>query len=210
MEYIDLRNKRGSAKEHSLNLKERKILEQNLAKQNKIIYILGAQAGMRAEEIEQTRFNWLEWVEFQNQNVLSINVPNFDRNVRKKIKQFKTKNRDGRTTYIFDRDFAQYLYTWYESHEDGLKISRQAIWKRVKKWNVLINREDNSLHPHALRSTAQNIWKFEFGFDDIFIQLCFGWKDMNTMIKHYRTMNKASGESYLIQQLNKLKENGQR
>jgi len=205
MKHIDIRDKRGSAKDHALEVKERKLLEDNLSKQDKIIYILGSYAGMRVEEIEQMRFSWLEWIQFDDKKILAINIPNKDRNVRNKLKQFKTKNKDSRTTYIFNPEFATYVYTWYETHEDGLKISRQAIWKRVKKWNKLLNRENNSLHPHALRSTAQNIWKFELGFDDVFIQLCFGWGDMNTMITHYRTMNKASGESYLYQQLKNKK-----
>ena len=206
MIHIDLRNKRGSAKEHSLVLSERKILEDNLTKKNKIIYILGTQAMMRAEEIEQTRFSWLEWVKFKENKILAINIPSFDRNARNKLKQFKTKNRTKRTTYIFNANFANYLYSWYENQEDGLMISRQAIWKRVKKWNKIINRQDNLLHPHALRSTGNNIWKFEYGFDDVFIQLCGGWKDLNTMVTHYRTLNKASGESYLVQQLSKMNE----
>lgn len=204
---IDLRQKRGSAKDHALEQNDRKILERELTKENKIIYILGSYAGMRAEEIEQMRFSWLEWVEFEDKKILSINIPSQDRNVRNKLKKFQTKSRDMRTTYIFNPEFATYLFTWYESKEDGLKISRQAIWKRVKKWNKIINRESNLLHPHALRSSAQNLWKFEYGYDDVFIQLCFGWKDMNTMLRHYRTMNKASGQSYLIQQLNRNTKN---
>lgn len=199
--HIDLREKRGSAKDHALELEERKILESTLTKKNKIIYILGAYAGLRCEEIAQTRFSWLKWLELENKKVLAINIPAKDRDLRNPLKLFQTKKRDSRTTYIFNDEYAVYLYTWLESNERGLLMSRQSIHKRVAKWNALINRQENKLHPHALRSTAQNIYKFEYGFDDIFIQLCFGWKDMNTMLKHYRTMNKASGESYLINQI---------
>ena len=196
-------NKRGSAKDHSLSLKERDILNKELKQKDKVIYILGSLAGLRVTEIEQCRFSWLDWVEFEDKKILAINIPNKDRNVRNKLKTFQTKNRDCRTTYIFDIEKATYIYTWFESNIDGLLISRQRIHAKVKNWNKYLLRELNNLHPHALRSTAQNIWKFEMNLDDIFIQLCFGWKDMNTMVKHYRSMNKNSGESYLIQQFNK-------
>lgn len=202
MKHINLVNKRGVSKEHALELEERKILDNNLKQKDRVIYILGSQAGLRVTEIEQMRFNWLKWVTFEDKKILSINIPDKDRNIRNKFKLFQTKNRKSRTTYIFDNELATMLYTWYEINNDGLNISRQAIHKRVKSWNKHVKRADNNLHPHALRSTAQNIWKYELGHDDIFIQLCFGWKDANTMLKHYRTMNKASGESYLI---NKLK-----
>jgi len=198
---IDLRQKRGSSKDHSLNMKEREILEKELTAKNKIIYLLGAYAGLRVTEIEQMRFSWLEWKTINDKKVLAINLPNQDRNILNKLKQFKTKNRNSRTTYIFNIEFAQNIFTWYEINKDGIQMTRQAIHQRVKNWNKYLNRENNNLHCHALRSTAQNIWKFELGFDDIFIQLCFGWKDLNTMVQHYRTMNVSSGESYLYSKL---------
>lgn len=202
---INLQQKRGSAKDHALDDKERKILEKKLKKKDRIIYYLGAYAGMRVTEIEQCRFNWLEWKEFDNKKVLAINIPSKDKDVRnKKVtrNEFNSKSRLARTTYIFDETIAPRIYDFYESNPDGLYISRQRIHARVKNWNKYVGREENTLHPHALRSSAQNLWKFEYKFDDIFIQLCFGWKDANTMLQHYRTMNKASGESYLKGVLN--------
>ena len=197
---IELKEKRGASKDHALTLKEREKLERNLNKEHKIIYILGSQAGLRVTEIEQMRFSWIEWQQFGDKKVLAINIPQSDRNILNKYRVFQTKNRNPRTTYIFNIELATQIYTWYESNTEGIQITRQAVHKKVKTWNKWLLREENTIHPHALRSTAQNIWKFELGFDDTFIQLCFGWKDLNTMMKHYRTMNKSSGESYLIQQ----------
>lgn len=202
MIHIDIREKRGASKDHALTLEERKILDDSLKQKDKVIYLLGGLAGLRVTEIAQMRFSWLKWQTFNEKKVLEISIPNEDRDSRNKLKKFQTKTRSARTTYIFDIQYAQFIETWFENNKDGLLMSRQAIHKRVKNWNKLINREENTLHPHALRSTAQNIWKFELGFDDVFIQLCFGWKDLNTMMTHYRTMNKASGESYLISKLN--------
>lgn len=198
---IDLQQERGSAKEHSLTLKERQILEKELKNKDRIIYIVGSYAGLRVTEIAQCRFSWFEYILVGDKKVLAVNIPSKDRDSRNKYKLFQTKNRTARTTYIFDLELATEVYAYYKYNSEGLLISRERIWQRIKTWNKYLARENNNIHPHALRSTAQNIWKFELGHDDTFIQLCFGWKDFNTMVSHYRTMNKASGESYLIGKL---------
>ena len=202
---IDLTEKRGSAKDHAIDESERKILESNLKDKDIIIYYLGAYAGMRVTEIEQCRLSWLNYKEFSANKVLAINIPSKDKDVRnKKVtrNEFNSKSRLARTTYIFDPLIANDVYNFYKYNPDGLYISRQRIHARVKAWNKYLGRDENTIHPHALRSSAQNLWKFEYKHDDIFIQLCFGWKDANTMLQHYRTMNKASGESYLKGVLN--------
>ena len=201
--HIDVRNKRGKAKDKALTQAERQSLRDEIKNSNHgIIFVLGAYAGMRSEEIAQCRLSWLEWKTFNNKKCLAINIPARDRDAKNKAKIFQTKTRSERTTYIFDMELSYKVHTWYLHNVDGLLISNRYIRQVVRLvFNNIIGRDvndQNHLHTHALRSSAQNLWKFEYKFDDTFIQLCFGWKDARTMLSHYQTMNKSSGESYLM------------
>lgn len=202
MKIINLKKKTGTAKEHSLTIEERKILEKEIKNiKHRVIYYLGCYAGLRVQEISQCRWNWIQIIDNGNNKILEINIPNIDNDSRNAKKQFQTKNRESRTTYILDTEIAVFIYTWFSMKTKGVLLSRIQIYNIVHSWNIYIQRPVNTIHPHCLRATAQNIYKFEYNLDDIFIQLCFGWKDMKTVMNHYRTMNKQSGEMYLLQKL---------
>jgi len=203
MKHINLTTTRGKAKDTALNTKEKEILLNKLNFKDKIIYILGCEAGLRVTEIAQLRFSWFEKVEINNKIIYSLNIPDQDRDILNKKKLFKTKNREARTTYIFNSELGSYLYAFYESNTNGLQLTRQGIHYKVKSWLKYLPNKIR-LHPHSLRATAQNKFKFELQLDDSFIQLCFGWKDIKTVLNHYRTLNKQSGESYLFNKINDI------
>jgi len=210
MKEINLRAT-GHSKDKALTPSERDRLRTELKHEKlRIVFILGAYAGLRCREIAQTRFSWIEWQEIEGKKILVLNIPTEARDIRNKYKLFRPKTKVGRTTYIFDNELANEVYFYYKHNIDGLVVSESYIRREVRKhFNTMLGRsldyEDKHLavSTHALRSTAQNYFKFELGHADEFIQLCFGWKDLRTIQNHYRTMNRASGESYLKQVLRK-------
>ena len=89
---IDVRKKRGSAKDYALTPKERTLLNRQLKdKKDRIIFLLGCYAGLRAEEIGQCRFDWMKWCNFNENKVLAIKVPIEDKDTRRAYKKFTQK-----------------------------------------------------------------------------------------------------------------------
>jgi integrase len=204
MKHIDLRTKRGCAKDLALSpITERDYLYKTLTDtKDRIIFLLGCYAGMRSEEIGQCRFTWLEWEEYGESKILTINIPLEDKNTRLPYKKFKQK-KDWKTgIYVFDNEIANEIWFWFMNNKDGLKISRQSITtRRVKPhFGKLLNR---TITTHALRSTFINYVTQELRLpngekpDPMFVKTLLRHRDLRTTMKHYKTENKAQQQSYL-------------
>ncbi len=219
--HIDLTQKRGSAKDLALEPDERDKLYQTLKdKKDRIIFLLGAYAGLRAEEISQCRFTWLEWGYFKDCKVLMISIPLEDKSTRKQTyKDGKRKNakfsqkKEWKTVqFIFNSEIANEIYYYYEANPNGLMISRQSITQirvagRTKEGKFIKGHFskiiDRHITTHALRSTYTNYMTQEFRFpngekpDPMFIKTQLRHKDLRTTMKHYKTENKAQQLAYL-------------
>lgn len=203
MKYIDVRKKRGSAKDYTITKDDFDLLYNKLVKDShKVILILGARAGLRVQEIIQTRFEWLEWIDTERfGRVICINIPKEDKDIFNKRSYWRPKTGEERTTYILDNELSNFIYMWFKFNQDGLQVTRQNVTTHIvkKKFIDIINRK---ITTHGLRATCQNYWKFILDMPDIFIQACLGHKDSRTTFKHYTTMNKQSTND-LLQQIEK-------
>jgi integrase len=196
---IDVRTKRGSSKEKALTSMERSILFSEFEQKNKLsdkaILILGALGGLRVTEITQTRREWLNIITIGGNTMLEINIPEKDTDLRNKYKDFTTKNKKARTTFIFDEKYIYYLKNFFDFN--NLAMSRQAILRRVYNWNKIISREKNKLTVHCLRSSACNYMIYEKDLAPEFVQTCLGHSDIRTTHQHYMTKGKSQQLSYL-------------
>lgn len=195
---IDVREKRGCAKDKALSPDERDLLLGTITNdKHRIILLLGAFAGLRPNEICQCRYSWLEKGKFNDVEVLKINIPAEDRDARNPLKIWRPKTRKSRTTYIFDNNIFNEVYFWYKNNPKGLQVSRVALHYTIKNHFIpIINRQNFSTH--ALRSTAQNYFLYERDFDVKVVAIFLGHADIRTTQKHYNSMTKASAESYLM------------
>lgn len=190
----------GASKDKALEPRERELLEKNIKDtKHLIIFFLGCYAGLRVSEMIQCRLAWLEWVHIKEKKVLAINIPESDNDIKNKRKKWTPKTKYKRTTYIFDPDKAASVYFWFDNHEDGLMISRQMITTKIVKGKFakILRRLPQHISTHALRSTFQNYLFFEKNMDIKFCQLVLGHKDDRTTTKHYTSLTKQSGVSYL-------------
>lgn len=220
---IDLRNKKPSAKELALEPKERTKLNKTLlAKKDRIIFLLGCYAGLRAEEISQCRFDWLKWSIINDFKVLAIQIPKEDKSTRKehykdgskKYAKFKQKKDWSKTAiYIFDNEVANEIYYYFDSNREGLQISRVVITQhyvsgrtRSGHWinghfSKILGRKVTT---HALRATYTNYITQEFRLpngeklDPMFVKTQLRHSDIKTTMKHYKSESKAHQEAYLM------------
>jgi integrase len=202
---IDLKQKRGSAKDKALIPDERTLLIKSLDKSDKIIFILGAYAGLRVGEICQTRLEWLSWKEINFNGftkALCIKIPAEDKDIRNAYKIWRNKKRTMRTTYIFNLEFASYVQSFFEMG-NTISLSRQSINNKLVKWNKYLNRKEKLLTPHALRATATNYMIQELQLPMWFVQGCLGHKDSKTTARHYLSIGQAQQESFLLSGGNK-------
>lgn len=199
MKVINLRTPYGSSKDKALEPRERELLFKEVKdRKTRIILILGAYAGLRVGEMRQCRFSWLEFKDINEQEVLCINIPDEDRHVENKLKIWRPKTRKGRTTYVLNNKYAHELFAWYENNECiDMCEDHISMYVIKKKLNLILERTENLLTAHALRSTYQNYLLYECNYEPKFIAVVLGHKDIRTTMKHYNTMNKASAESYL-------------
>jgi integrase len=219
MIHIDLTNKRGSAKDKAMSEDEYLILKDKLDKikqqRERVILFLGARAGLRVSEIIQCRLKWLSVKKIGSKEVLEINIPNEDQDIKNlKSKWYvkntaKTKKNKQRTTYLFNPDEYHEVLNFFMYNQKGVNYTRQHINTEIvkKKFSNLIDRkQDNQLTAHSLRATAQNYLYYVKNLDSKFIAVILGHEDIRTTLQHYNSMNKASAESYLIGIINNTKE----
>ncbi len=187
---LNSRGKYGSAKDKALSPNKRKeVLKSLKDDKNKVLFILGAYAGMRVGEIEQCRLNWLERLDIEGKEVLAINIPHECRDINNKYSIWRPKTKNGRTTYLFDKELYLEVENFYKYNE-GFSIGIRALQNRCYKIT--------GVSPHALRATAQNYFKYEEGFTAEVIATILGHKDIRTTLQHYNSMNRAQVEAYLI------------
>jgi len=185
------RGKYGSAKDKALTPESRKeTYTQCRDAKDKVFYILGAYAGMRVGEMEQCRKDWVKRSSFSGKECLSITIPDECRNNHNKYEVWRPKTKNGRTTYIFDKELWIEVENFYNYNDDlGLTIRGiQSRCYRLTKTSV-----------HSLRATAQNFLKYEMLFPAEVIAVLLGHKDVRTTMQHYNTLNRAQAESYLVQ-----------
>ena len=92
----------GANKDKSLTKLERTILEKGLEDtKHLIILFLGVYGGLRVTEMIQCRYSWLEWHYIQEKKVLAINIPESDRDIKNKRKEWTPKTKSKRTTFIY-------------------------------------------------------------------------------------------------------------
>ena len=212
---INLRKKRGSAKDRAMSEDEYQKLKDNLDKikdkKERVILFLGARAGLRVSEIIQCRLSWLKVKKIGDKEVLEINIPNDDYDIRNPRKRWYVKNtarekkNKQRSTYMFNPDEYNEVLSFYMYNPKGVNVSRQHITSNIvrKRFSKLISRnDDNHLTAHSLRATAQNYLYYVMNLDAKFIAVVLGHEDIKTTMTHYNTMNKASAESYLINIIN--------
>jgi len=217
MIHIDVRNKRGSSKDKAMSEEEFKTLKNSLDRvtelKKRVILFLGARAGLRVSEIIQCRLSWINLKTINNREVLEINIPNKDKDIKnlKKVWYVKDTSREGknkqRTTYLFNSDEMHEVLNFYVHNPKGIEYSRQHINTQIVKKHfskILKKSKEEELTAHSLRATAQNYFYFSLNLDNKFIQLIMGHEDIRTTLKHYTTMNKASGEAYLTNVLNNI------
>ena len=169
---IDVRNKRGSAKDKALSPNERKyLLETIVEPKHRIILILEGLGALRTEEMAQCRFSWLKRTSFNGVEVLAVNIPSQDSDTRDKKKKwynaqttinkdtnfnkFKTKVREPRTTYIFELNLIFEVFEWFRNNPDGLQMTRQNISTIIvkNKFRPLIDklREEEGLNEEEIK-----------------------------------------------------------
>jgi len=186
---IKTRGKYGSAKDKALTPDKRKEVLKTLSGKEKIIFILGAYAGLRVGEIEQVRKEWLSRKVFNQKEVLAIDIPAECRNIHNKYEIWRPKTKRPRSTYIFEPEIYTELEAYF-NYVDSVKLSVRGLQDlSYRKFGVNI---------HSLRATAQNYFKYELNMPTEIIAVMLGHKDVRTTLQHYTSLNTAQAESYLI------------
>ena len=186
---IKARGKYGSAKDKALTPDKRKELLSLLSGKEKIIFILGAYAGLRVGEIQQARKEWICRKVFNNKEVLAITIPNECRDIKNKYKIWRPKTKRARTTYIFDPQIFSDVEAYF-NYVDDLKLSVRGIQAlSYRKFETSI---------HSLRATAQNYFKYELNLPTEIIAVMLGHRDIRTTLQHYTSLNTAQAESFLF------------
>jgi integrase len=210
--HIDLRKKRGSAKELALTPNEKiKLLSEIKDLRDRVILLLGCYSGLRVSEIAEMRFSWLELTTLNGISVLKIKIPFTDISTRKqkykdggiKYGKFKQKKEWKTAIFIFEQNVINQIYSFYENNKEGLQMSRQNITtKRVKThFSKILGRH---ITTHALRSTYTNYITQEFRFpngekpDPMFVKTQLRHKDLRTTMQHYKSETIAHQEAYLM------------
>ena len=188
---LNARGAYGSSKDKALTPNER-IATYSKCKDSidKVFFILGAYAGLRVGEIQQCRKEWITRTKFNDKEVLSISIPDECRNINNKYEVWRPKTKNGRTTYIFDKELWLEVETYYNNH-NSIELSIRGLQARCYR---LIN-----VSIHKLRSTAQNYFKYEMQLPAEVIAVVLGHKDVRTTMQHYNTLNRAQAESYFAQ-----------
>jgi len=190
---LNARGAYGSAKDKALTPTQRVSIYKNISdKTNKVIFVLGAYAGMRVGEIEQCRKEWLSREYIAEQEILAITIPNECRNVKNKKSIWRPKTKRGRTTYIFDKDKWLEVESYFESNE-FIPLTTRSMQNRC--YNM------TGISIHSLRATAQNYFKYELQLIPEVIASMLGHRDVRTTMQHYNTMNRSQTESYFEQKL---------
>jgi integrase len=194
---LNKRGKYGSAKDKALSPNRKKeILNKLTDDKDRVIFILGAFAGLRVGEMQQLRSDWLEETTFSDKNVLAIHVPNECRDINNKYKIWRPKTKRGRTTYIFDKNYYSEIKAFFK-YNDSIGLSMRGLQER--SYRIA------GVSPHKLRATAQNYFNYELQLPFNVIAVILGHKKVETTIKHYNSLDEAQVESYLENKFREVK-----
>jgi len=192
---LNKRGKYGKSKDKALTPAQARDLYKSLSThKDRVIFILTAYAGLRVGELTQIRKEWLERLNFNDVEVLKINIPDECRDIKNKYKIWRPKTKYGRTTYIFEKELFLEVENWFE-HNESIGLSYRGLQ------DLAYRKFNNSLHP--LRSTAQNYFYYEKELPVRVIAQLLGHKDEKTTLKHYASMNNQQTEAFLMNKLSK-------
>lgn len=193
---IDLnkRGKYGSAKDKAKSLKElQELLKILKDPKSRMIIILCGFAGFRVGELTQLRKEWLNRIDFNGKEVLSINIPNECRDINNKYSIWRPKTKRERTTYLFDKELfleVEHFYLYNESINLKIRGLQNRTYKLI------------GVSIHSLRASATNYYRF-INMPIEVTSVFLGHKEIKTTQKHYSSLNKAMAENYLLNTLNK-------
>lgn len=193
---IDLnkRGKYGSAKDKAKSLREiQEILKTIKDPKSRMIIILCGFAGLRVGELAQLRKDWLNRIEFNGKELLSINIPFECRDINNKYSIWRPKTRRERTTYLFDKELFLEVEHFYRYNE-SINLKIRGLQDRTYK---LIG-----VSIHSLRASATNYFK-SINTPIEVTAVYLGHKEIKTTQKHYASLNKAMAENYLSNTYNK-------
>jgi len=157
----------------------------------RVLVALTMEAGLRVSEAIQCRKSWLQ----KTDDGVTIKVPEKDRDIKNKKRDWKPKTLQGEREVIFnDKDTGSMVYTFFMSNPDGLKFSRQRAAQVISLLGVKIGKPN--LHPHALRSTYANNLVYA-GVTPATLQNCLGWANLATAQDYIRTSNIAERKEVL-------------
>ena len=89
----------------------------------------------------------------------------------------KTKASARKIPIVFD-EFKDAVLLFFKDNE-GLSISRQAVWQVVRKVGKEAFGAGRVLYPHAIRATCSNLWS-NTGIDPYSLTSVMGWSDMRS------------------------------
>lgn len=185
----------GRSKDKALTPSERKKIEQSITDiRDKTLFYLMCYGGLRVNEVEQVRFEWLELREINGKEVLVIKIPNEAKNIKNPRKIWRPKTRVGREVFIFYSKAINEIY-YYFKMANFIDISIRQIRNIVYRWGGLI---DKDISPHALRATCQNYWKYELDLKIEVISYMLGHSSVRTTLEFYDTRGEAQVESYFV------------
>jgi integrase len=186
---INSRGGYGSSKDKALTPTDRTEILKKVDGKYKIVFILGAYAGLRVGEIAQCRKSWLKRINFDNKEVLGISIPAECRDIKNQYKIWRPKTKRERTTYLFNPELYAEVEAFF-NYCDNVKLSVRGIQDiSYKQFGVNI---------HSLRATAQNYFKYELNMPTEIIAVMLGHRDVRTTLQHYTSLNTAQAESFLI------------
>ena len=194
----------GKSKDKALPPSLRDKLEQMIIdSREKYLFYLFCYGGLRINEAEQVRFEWLELRDINGAEILVIKIPAEAKNIKNLRKIWKTKTRQGREVFIFYKRAVREIY-YYLRTANAIDISMRQMRNIVYKWGKMINR---NISPHALRATCQNYWKYELDLKLEVISYMLGHSTIRTTLEFYDTKGAAQIESYFYNKAENLSNN---
>lgn len=149
--------------------------------------------GMRVSEAIHTRRDWV-----RGGNIAIPSEQPCDCSACAPHGVWRPKSAAGARVIPIAKPLTKPLHHFFEQHPEGLGITRQAAWKRVK--HIATRAEIGYVTPHALRATAATIFALA-GWNAAELCLMMGWSDIN---RAWHYINIALAQKGLIDKMDHL------